>query len=347
MLDQTSLTARLDKLLKDNNVAGMSVAVTDKEKIVYKKGFGVESVERPQNLTTPDTIYRIASVTKLVTGMTVLSLVEDGILDLDKPVKEYLPWLTLSNPKAEEQMTLRHLLSHTSGLPRTRKITEGSRDEDTIEEALKRELPKCEMATLPEDETFQYSNIGLSLAGQVAASVTGKMYSTIAKEKIFTPLGMDKTTFDLHEALTYPFSLGHKEDENGKLWVIHYLRMNTLFRASGGLYSNVIDLSKLLRCMLNGGRSDSGEHVLNSEHIELMHTLKSKRQDSDDFYGLTTHMHKYKDRFLYGHNGQSTPYSTSVYIDKKTGYGIVTLMNTDRANLRTDIPDMILDMIEE
>lgn len=346
MFDETSLTKRLDKILKDNNVAGMSVAVTDKEKTIYQKGFGVESVERPKNFTTPDTIYRLASVTKVVTGMTVLSLVEDGVLDLDKPVKEYLPWLKLSNPKAEEQMTLMHLLTHTSGLPKG-DLVEGSRDEARIEENLKKLLPVCELSSLPEDGVFQYSNLGIGLAGYVATSVTGKMYSELVQEKIFTPLGMDKSTFDLHRAVTYPFSLGHQEDENGKLYVVHYLRMNTLFRASGGLYSNVIDLSKLARCLLNKGLADSGAQVISAENIEFMHVLRNKRQDSEDFYGLTTHIHKYKDRFIYGHNGQSRPYSTSLYIDKKTGYGIVTLMNTDKASLRTDIPEMILDLIEK
>ena len=78
-------------------IAGMAVAVTDREKILFAEGFGVQSVERPEIKVIPESLFRIASITKVVTGMTILSVAEEGKLDFAAPVKEILPWLTLQN----------------------------------------------------------------------------------------------------------------------------------------------------------------------------------------------------------------------------------------------------------
>lgn len=340
------LDDKLEQIFKENTIGGMSVAVTDREKIVYKKGFGVLNVEHPEFLTTPDALYRIASVTKIITGMTILILADKGILDIDVPIKKYIPWLTLSRQEACEQITLRALLSHTSGLPRG-VITEGSRDENTVEQSLKQLLPECEITSLPSEKIYQYSNIGVSLAGLVASTVTGKSYSQLASEYVLKPLGMNVSTYDFHEAATYLFSLPHQQDESGNLRVQHYIRMNTMFRASGGLYSNAQDLSKLARCILNNGKSDCGEQILSANSFEQMCIPNGiMSEDTADRYGLTMCLFKYKERFLYGHTGASKPYATSVITDKKTGCGVVTLMNTNHLDLRVKIPKMIFDLFD-
>ena len=131
-----TLDEKLSNILSENNIAGMSVSITDSKKIVYAKGFGVLNCEHPEFLTPFDAMYRIASITKIVTGMVVLRLADKGILDIDAPVKKYIPWFTLKSSEATEKISLRSLLSHTAGLPRG-SIVEGSRDENTIEENLK------------------------------------------------------------------------------------------------------------------------------------------------------------------------------------------------------------------
>ena len=194
-----TLDEKLEQILNENKIAGMSVAITDREKIVYDRGFGIINAEHPEIMTTSDTVYRMASVTKIITGMTILALAEKGVLDIDVPVKNYIPWLTLSREGAAEQITLRSLLSHTSGLPKG-SLTEGSRDEDTMEQSLKELLPGCEIS---DEGNFKYSNIGVSLAGLIASVVTGKTYSELASELVLKPLGMDVSTYDFDEAATY------------------------------------------------------------------------------------------------------------------------------------------------
>ena len=340
------LDENLNQIFKKNNVSGMSVAVTNQKETIYQKGFGVLNAEYPCFLTVPESMYRIASVTKITTGIMIMCLAQKGILNINEPIKNYIPWFNLDSNKADEQITLKSLLSHTSGLPRG-KITEGSRDEFTMEQSLKQVLSECTLSSLPSQKIYSYSNIGISLAGLVASVVSGKTYSELVDDYVFKPLGMDFSTFDFHVASTYSFSLPHCQDENGNLKVEHYIRMNTMFRPSGGLYSNVTDLSKLARCILNRGKSDSGEQILSAEFFEQMCTPYGKMPSDDDGeYGLTMRLFKYKNRYLYGHLGQSKPYATSVITDSKTGYGVVFLCNTDCYKLRTEIPYMIFDMLE-
>lgn len=339
---------KIDKLLEDeftkNDIPGMSVAITDGKKIVYERGFGVTDRENPYISSTEYTMYRMASVTKLATSMMILSLVEDGVLDLDTPIKKYIPWLTLSRPEAVEQMTLRHLLSHTSGLPKGDHI-EGSRDENSLEEDLKQLLPTYEIETLPKEEVYKYSNVGPALAAQVAISVTGKSFSNLVKEYVFEPLGMNYTTFDLHKAVTYPFSIPHIEVEDKGIY--HYIRMNTMFRASDGMFSNTIDLSKFARCLMNGGKADNGNQVLGEEYVDLMFAPKVKASTkAGHYYGTGGFLLEYKDRFLYGHDGTLYPGNTSLFFDKESGYGVIILINT-MSGLNISLQKDIFDILTE
>lgn len=331
----------LEQIYNENNIAGMSVAITDNKKIVSVYNFGVESIERPQISVSELSLYRIASITKVVTGITLMKLVEQGILDIDIPVKNYLPWLKFKNGE-ENKITVRHLLSHTSGLPKEY-TPDGYREESALEKSLKEGLPTLEFASKPEEEKYLYSNWGIRLASCIAETITGEKFSVLAKKLVLSPLKMDYTTFDLRVAMTYPLSLPHVE-ENGRLKVRHYMNENAARLAAGGLFSNTTDLCKLARFILNDGVSDDGERVVKGETLTEMH-LPHAQTDRGDFYGLTTLLHKHNGRISIGHLGSASPYATALAVDKKSGLGIALLMNTERNNLRTEIPDKIFDLI--
>lgn len=113
--DAKTLSQKLDNIRIDRNIAGMTVAVTDREKILYMQAFGVDNMDRPHIKAEPDSVYRIASVTKMFTGTLIMQLSEQGKLNIDDPVKKYLPWLKLRKSKATETLTIKHLLTHTGG----------------------------------------------------------------------------------------------------------------------------------------------------------------------------------------------------------------------------------------
>lgn len=262
MLNSKLLTERIEQLRLENNIAGMSVAVTDINGTIYKAGFGYENALRPEVPTYPDAMYKIASMTKTVTAVVILRLCQEGVLDLETPIQKYLPWLSLSRPEAEETMTLRHLLTHTSGLPNDDYLPEGTRDESGVEDAIKATIPTLPMASLPGEGVYCYSNWGFNLAACVAATVTCKSLTDLYKEYILDPVEMDKTTFDFHIAATYPLSLPHKPGADGKPQVIHHQRINMAYSGGGGLYSNAEDMCKWARFLLRGGITDSGERLL-------------------------------------------------------------------------------------
>lgn len=344
--DMKFLDEKLSDVLNTHKIAGMAIAVTDKQRVIYQKGFGVDSIERPHIPAEADSLYRIASITKVVTGITIMKLVENGVLNLDALVKDYVPWLKLTRCEALEQMTLRHLLSHTSGLP-AEYTPDGPREEGALEQSLKEELPVAQMHSLPCEGVYLYSNLGIRLASYVAEQKTGKMFSALARECVLNPLGMSQTTFDLRVASTYPLSLPHEDAPDGSLKVLHCIKENAARLGAGGLYSNTTDLCKLARLLLNKGVADNGERILAVKTMEEMFKAHSCREGENEQYGLTMLIKKYKNSYLYGHYGSAPPYALSLLVDPDREYGVVTLMNTQRDALRFNIPEIILGYLEE
>ncbi|HEU5376900.1 MAG TPA: serine hydrolase domain-containing protein, partial [Ktedonobacteraceae bacterium] len=117
MLNFAELEERIEQQMKDAHVPGLALAIVLGTEIIYAKGFGVTSIEDNGVAVTPKTLFRIGSVTKPLTGTAIMCLVEAGLLDLDQPVRTYIPWFSLSEAEASERVTLRMLMSHTSGLP--------------------------------------------------------------------------------------------------------------------------------------------------------------------------------------------------------------------------------------
>jgi CubicO group peptidase (beta-lactamase class C family) len=274
----------------------------------------------------------------MVTGMTILSLVEEGKLSLDEPVKKSLPWLTLTDKHTEENVTLGHLLSHTAGFP-AEYTPEGPREESALEPSLREGLPGLEMQ-FPLGEGYLYSNWGVRLASLVAEKAAGKCFTRLAQERVLNPLGMERTTFDLHLAATYPICLPHTE-ENGTFRVFHKLQENAARQAAGGLYSNAEDLCILARCLLN-----DGPPILPKSAIDTMKTYRGKPK-SFDGYGITLFGRNGGNGQVYFHPGSAPPYATSLYIHPASGLGVVTLMNTQRDGLRHTVPNAILQMLNK
>ena len=339
------IEAKIKELFENNNIAGMSVAITDRDRVVKSYKFGVMNVEETQMGMADDPLYRIASITKIVTGLTILVLVDRGVLDIDRPVKKYWPELELSDKKAEETMTLRHLLSHTAGFPKEY-TPDGYRDESALEQSLMEGLPTLELVSLPGEGKYLYSNWGIRLASLVAEKQTGKRFSVLAEELILAPLGMKKTTFDIRRAITYPLSLPHVENGEGGLKVSHYMKENAARYAAGGLYSTPSELCILGRFLLRGGVTDNGERIVSERSMREMLTVHATRDEEDSYYGLTLFLREHNGIFTMGHLGSAPPYATSIFVDPQSGFGVVTLMNTYRAQLRYDIPDLIFDEIK-
>ena len=340
MIDSVELKRNIEELRLKNNVAGMAVAITDNHNSFFMEGFGVESVERPILKVEPTTMFKIASITKMITGLVIMKLVEEGLVELDTPIKNYVPWLKLSRSEAEDIITLRHVLCHGSGLSSEIRKN-GPKDERYLEDQLKNVLSELNMETIPGENVHLYSNYGFVLASYVAQTVTGKRYSELATEKILLPLGMARTIYDINVYSTYPIALPHVEDECGNLKVKHLISSDATRFGSGELFSNVEDLSRLIRFFLNKGINDSGERVLSEKRIDEM-LLPQIKRSGEDYHGLAIHIRKFGDKYVNGHTGYWPPYRASLFFDTEKGIGAVVLLNTNRDEIRDEILKMIL-----
>lgn len=233
--------AKIDAIVQQyvaNRQFNGTVLVAEHGKVIVKKGYGMANME--WNIpNTPDTKFRLGSITKQFTSMLIMQLVENGKLKLDGKVTDYLP----NYPKATgDKVTIHHLLTHTSGIPSYTgfpKFFENmSRDPYTPDAFVKQfsELPlEFEPGT-----KYAYDNSGYFLLGVVIEKVTGKPYAQVLQEQILTPLGLQDTGYDLASPIIPKRAAGY--EQQGERYVnAPYLDMSIPY-AAGSMYSTVEDL---------------------------------------------------------------------------------------------------------
>ncbi len=252
-LDQIDRYVR--EQFESNGVPGGAYAVVYEGSVIAAQGIGSADV-RTKEPVTPETVYATASVTKALTATALLKLYERGLVDLDAPVNEYIPWFSYADSERSSGVTIRHLLTHSAGVNRF--DADGSifedekKNRDSLENAV-RALSTVRMSANP-GEKGQYCNSCYNVLGLVMEKVTGKNYEAVMEEELFAPLGMADTFFDpadaRHAATEYNWLFGFKHQSASN---------NAVFGRSqlpeGGIYSNVLDLSKLLSALMNAGES--------------------------------------------------------------------------------------------
>ena len=168
---------------------GLSIGIVHDQELVWARGFGHADLDN-RVAATADTRYRIASVTKLFTATAILILRDAGMLQLDDPVDRHLPWFDIRqrHPDAPP-ITIRHLLTHTAGLPREAAFPYWTDDSFPTREQVREELPRQETA-YPTETRWKYSNLSLALAGEIVAAVSGQAYEDFVQQRILDLLGM-------------------------------------------------------------------------------------------------------------------------------------------------------------
>jgi CubicO group peptidase (beta-lactamase class C family) len=324
----------IQKIFDNNKIAGLTVAITDKQKILATFNYGLaDACEK--TIIEDTSLFRIASISKIVTGLCVMRLVDDGKLDLNAPIGSYVEWL--ETPFAE--LTLNSLLSHTAGLPKEY-TPDGTRDESLLEKSLIDELAKVDLLKVGNGKAHLYSNVGIRLASLIVQKVVGEPFSKVAKRLVLEPLQMKDTTYYLQSALKGNLTKPHQIDEGQFKTVPHW--ENAVRYGAGGLISTASDVCKLARVLLNLGVTDSGERLISERLVRDMIDPVCP-SSKGDYYGKTIMLHSYNDRLLSGHLGSAPPYYANVVADYKSGYGVVVLYNTeDNGKLRYEITDSVL-----
>lgn len=192
--DASAIDAYLRGQVTANRLPGLAVAIVQGERVIFSQGYGEAAPGRP---VTPQTQFYLGSVSKSFTALAALQLVEQGKLELDAPVQKYLPWFRAADPQASAQITVRHLLNHTSGLSE-----KGDPNAAAFTGSLEAQgrLLQGARLTAPVGSQFQYYNQNYRLVGLLIETASGQPYADYLREHVFIPLGMAHTTADPAEA---------------------------------------------------------------------------------------------------------------------------------------------------
>jgi CubicO group peptidase (beta-lactamase class C family) len=235
------LAAMVGNFVTAEGFPNLAIGVVKEGELVWQAGFGIGA--RPGTPPNKETLFGIGSVTKVVTATALLSLVEDGVLSLEDEAATWLPEARgLLSPEGKTPIRLRHLLNHSSGLPRDSSLRT-SRDVTITNEALLAALAGDTLLYTP-GTNHSYSNLGMSLVGVVISRASGQPYESFVKERVLAPLGMNASVFDTPASGAapghYPYPFGGYTP-SGEMW-----RLGAI-NPAGGLYSSVQDLVGLVR----------------------------------------------------------------------------------------------------
>ncbi len=285
-------------------------------------GFGVTSVENPLPVT-PDTLFQVGSISKTFTATALMMLREAGKVDLDTPIRAYLPDFRLSDEGVAARVTIKHLLTHTGGW-----LGDYFNDFGFGDDAQARMLN--EIAQLPQftplGEVWSYCNTGFNIAGRLIEVITGRSYEAAIKELILDPLGMSMTFFFPHDVMTYRFAVGHEiVDRAAKV-----ARPWPIGRAGhpvGGVVSTVIDLLKYARFHLGDGAG-----LLKPETLKLMQTPIVPGSGLDVF-GLSWFITPIRDTPVLRHGGATHGFTADFTIVPARRFAVTTLTNSDEGSV--------------
>ena len=276
-LDPADLTAFFDGIiplqLERSDIAGASVLVMKDGDVLLQKGYGYADVKTKKPVDPSATIFRLASISKLFTWVSVMQLEEQGKLNLDTDVNQYLDFAI--RPAFNKPITLRNLMTHTGGFEETADdiiITEPKKT-ITLRDYLIRNQP---MRIFPPGQIPAYSNYGVGLASYIVQRVSGEPFEQYVREHIFAPLAMTHSSFDqpLQKPLADLPSEGYRSNTTKPS--VGFEIFNPV--GAGGISSSAADMGRFGQALLNGGELD-GKRILKSETLSRMWTPQFRASD--------------------------------------------------------------------
>lgn len=268
---QPTIDTYIEEQMRELDIPGLAVAIVRGDQIEYVRGYGV--ADASSRAITPQTPFLAASLSKSITAVGIMQLVEEGKIRLDDPIQSYLPWFKVTDSQASSQITVRHLLHHTSGFSQFQgdlRNLEKDRGEGALEASLRR-LDKSELNATP-GEQFEYSNTNYDLLGLLIQTVSGKPYETYIQEEIFNPLGMQNSYTSLEEARQYGLTNGHAAFFGQTIAFDRWMPYSRTVVPSAGLFLSAEDLGRYLAAHLNEGRLPDGKQLLSPAGMAQLHT---------------------------------------------------------------------------
>lgn len=339
-----SLDIFLQRAMDSLNVPGLAVGIVKDSSIVYAKGFGLTNTEE-SNPVDDETVFLIASCSKAFTAAAIGILVDEGKLDWDDKVIDYLPYFKLHDPYVTREMRISDLLTHRSGLATFDGDLLWYGSDYSREEVVKR------ISELPLKNSFRYkfgySNLMYITAGEVIKSVTGKTWDEFLNEKIFTPLGMNRTNTLLEDKLKLD-NIAYPHMEKKPMEFINYDNSGP----AATVNSSINDLLKWTQMWLNGGMIDSTQ-IISKASIRKITSSQTVLNGGAGLKKFGTHFRNYamgwflsdySGRKIIYHDGGMPGYLARVGWIPEDNLGFVILTN-DMTAIVNPVAFKIIDML--
>ncbi len=342
------LDTALEKLLKDWKAAGFAVAIVEKNKVIYSRGFGYRNYTAKKPVT-PNTLFAIGSCTKAFTSSLLGMMEKDGKLSLDKKATGYLPALHFFNSDMNEKITVRDMMTHRTGLPRHDYswylFPTASRD------SLLQRIQYLEPNTGIR-ENWQYNNFMFLTQGMIAEKISGKSWEENIKEKIFTPLGMSRSNLSVKNMeQDDDASLGYGLKKDSSIKKLDYFNIDGMGPA-GSINSSATEMANWVITWINNGQFN-GREVLPASYIRdaisaqmaIGGALPEKESPDIYFsnYGLAWFLTSYRGHYRVEHGGNIDGFSASTSFFPSDSIGIIVLSNQNASAIPSAARNLIAD----
>jgi CubicO group peptidase (beta-lactamase class C family) len=308
-------------------IPGLSLVIVKDDRVVYLKGLGFKDFERKVPVT-PDTLFAIGSSSKAFTAMLVAMAADAGKLSLDDPPKKFLPYFKLQDPEADAKITLRDLLSHSSGLNRTDLAwVSGVLTREEVIRVAAQARPTAKLR-----EKFQYQNVMYAAAGEAVGRAEGSTWEKLIGERIFKPLGMKGSNTSVAEMQkTRDYSFGYIYEDATKETRRVPTRNLPAIAPAGAINSSARDMAQWLRLMLGGGAFE-GKRLVSEKNFEEL-TKPQTKVAGPVSYGLGWFLRDWKGHKVVEHGGNIDGFNAQVALMPDQRLGFVMLTNVSASAL--------------
>ncbi len=325
----------ITQLMPLYDVPGAAIALVKDGKVIFTKGFGVRNTQS-QTPVDENTMFAIGSVTKSFTTLDAMTLVNAGKLDLDEPIISYVPDFKVSDAAISRTLTMRQLLSQTSGLPPVSPADQSPVIAKTTPAAMLTQIAEMPL-NVPPGKLFQYTNQNFELAGDVVSKISGVSWQAYTQAHIFDALQMKSSGFDEASLKrTGNYAEPHMYDALQGAQPVPFMSV-TGVEAAGAVVSNATDLANYLLFQLGDG-AQAGQTLLTRDQVTAMHmpqidivppmTTGSSPKES---YGLGWFVDSYRDKTMVHHGGNIVGFSAELAMLPDQNAGLVILTNTHGA----------------
>ena len=340
------LDAYVERAMKGWGIAGMSVAIVKDGETIWARGFGVRDASTGEPVDE-HTLFAIGSNSKLFTAVAAGMLVDDGKVSWDGKITDYLPWFQLYDPYATRELTLRDALSHRSGLGRRGDaLWYGT---DLSREEVIRRVRHLEPNSSFRSE-FGYQNVMFLTAGEAIAAAAGRSWDAVVRERIFTPLGMERSNTSVDPLPGTPnVAQPHEATPDGPK-PIPWRDIDNIAPA-GSINSSAADMARWVEFLLEGGEVE-GDRLLQERTLRTITTPHSIMGNPSDTlapsrhfsaYGLGVGLSDYKGFKVHSHTGGIDGMLSNVTTVPELDVGWVILTNTSYNGLYTALSNYLLD----